>query len=477
MPFPPADPPAPPAPPRYAPGLGARMLALTAAFVLLAEVAVYVPSIANFRNRWLADRLAAARTAALVFDAAPQGMAPSDLAGRILTSAGLHSIAVKTPEARRLLAASETPPAVDERFDMREATALDSILGAFRALLAPPGRVIAVVDSAPMSGDFIEITLDEAPLKAAMARYSINILMISLVISAAVASLAFLAVHLMVLRPVRRLTSSLTEFGADPEDATRIIAPSGAGHEIGRAEAALAAMQKALAREFQQRKHLAALGLAVAKINHDLRNMLASAQLVSDRLAELDDPLARRLAPTLVATLDRAIAFCRSTLTYGRAIEPAPRLERFAFRRLAEEAVEAIRPSAPEATIRVEAPADFMVEADPEQLYRILTNLVRNAAEALSAAGAAGGAPPTIRVIARASAGAALIDVADNGPGVPPRSRANLFQAFHETTRPGGSGLGLAIAADLARAHGGRLELAEATVGACFRLTLPQRGR
>ncbi len=477
MPFSAPPPPDPPTPTRYAPGLGARMLALTAAFVLLAEVAVYVPSIANFRNRWLADRLASARTAALVFDAAPQGMTSSELAGRILMSAGLHSIAVKTPEARRLLAASETPPEVAERFDMREAGALDSVLAAFRALAARPGRVIAVVDAAPMSGDFLEITLDEAPLKAAMARYSINILLISLAISAAVAGLAFFAVHRMVLRPVRRLTSSLTEFGADPEDATRIIAPSGAGHEIGRAEQALAGMQRALAREFQQRKHLAALGLAVAKINHDLRNMLASAQLVSDRLAALDDPLARRLAPTLVATLDRAIAFCRSTLAYGRAVEPAPRIERFAFRPLAEEAVETIRPGAPDVTILIEAPADFMVEADSEQLYRILANLVRNAAEALSAAGAASGATPTIRVSARSEDGATVVEVADNGPGVPPRSRANLFQAFHETTRPGGSGLGLAIAADLARAHGGRLELADAPLGACFRLTLPLRAR
>ncbi|MBL8588258.1 MAG: HAMP domain-containing histidine kinase [Methylobacteriaceae bacterium] len=474
MPLSSAAPPPPTPPRRLTLGLRARMLLLTAGFVLLAEVAVYIPSIANFRNGWLNDRLAAARTAALVFDATEREMIPEELARRLLASVGAHSIALKTQETRRLLAVSETPQRMDERFDLRDPTAAESIAAAFRTLLAPQGRVIGVVGAPAMGGEFVEITLEETPLKEAMRRYSINILLLSLAISATVAGLAMFAIQRMVLKPVRRLTSSLVEFGADPEDGTRIITPSGQGHEIGRAEEALAEMQKALAREFQQRRHLAALGLAVAKINHDLRNMLASAQLVSDRLAALDDPLARRLAPTLVATLDRAIAFCRSTLTYGRAIEPPPRIERIAFLPLAAEAAETIRPSAPEVAIRIVAAEDFRVNADPEQLYRILLNLIRNAAEALTAAGAAQGAP-AITVSARREATAAVIDVADNGPGVPEPARATLFQAFHATTRPGGSGLGLAIAADLARAHGGRLELAESAAGALFRLTLPAR--
>jgi signal transduction histidine kinase len=461
-------------PTRFSPGLGARMLALTACFVMLAEIAVYIPSIANFRNGWLTDRLAAAQTAALVFDAAPRDMVPEDLARRILASVGARSIALKTQESRRLLAASDVPPQIDELFDLRNPTALRSIRAAFRTLAAPAGRVIAVIGAPHSSGDFIEITLDEAPLKAAMRRYSINILLLSLVISAVVAILANLAIGRMVLRPVRRLTSSLVEFGDDPEDATRIIAPSGKSHEIGRAEEALARMQRALARDFQQRKHLAALGLAVAKINHDLRNMLASAQLVSDRLAGVDDPLARRLAPTLVATLDRAIAFCRSTLTYGRAVEPPPRIARVAFAPLAEEVAETVRPSAPDVAIVVRAPGDLSVDADPEQLYRILLNLARNAADALTAAGSSNGAA-TVVLSARRGEGSAIVEVADNGPGVPESARASLFQAFHASTRAGGSGLGLAIAADLARAHGGRLELAESAQGALFRLTLPEK--
>lgn len=456
-------------------GLGSRVLLLVGAFVMLAEVAIYVPSIANFRNTWLRDRLAAAHTAALVFEAAPKGMIADDLANEILESVGAKTIAIKTGDTRRLLAASDAPPDVDESYDLRNASPWQAIAAAFRAMTAPQGRVLSVVGGAPMGGEYIEITIDEGPLKRAMNAYSVNILLLSLIISALVAGLAMLAIHLMVLRPVRRLTSSLLDFGADPEDAGRIIQPSGARHEIGRAEEALRRMQLALSREFQQKKHLAALGLAVAKINHDLRNMLASAQLVSDRLTTLPDPLARRLAPKLVATLDRAISFCTATLAYGRAVEPAPSLRVIQLDLVAQDVSETVSPEAGQVAIRMNVPKGFMIVADADQLFRVLLNLARNAAEALASAGAPGGEPPRIEISARQAEGAVIVEVSDNGPGVAEALRPNLFAAFHGTTRPGGSGLGLAIAADLVRAHGGRIELVAIETGALFRITLPDR--
>lgn len=456
-------------------GLGSRVLLLVAGFVMLAEVAIYVPSIANFRNNWLRDRLAAAHTAALVFEAAPKEMIPEALAKEILDSVGAKTIAMKTADTRRLLAASDVPPKVDERYDLRNATPWQAIAAAFRALTAPPGRVLGVVGAAPMGGEFIEITLDEAPLIRAMATYSVNILLLSLIISAMVAGLAMAAIHFMVLRPVRRVTSNLLDFAADPEDAGRVIAPSGARHELGRAEEALRRMQMALAREFQQRKHLAALGLAVAKINHDLRNMLASAQLVSDRLSTLPDPLARLLAPKLVATLDRAIAFCTATLAYGRAVEPAPSFRLTQLDLVAQDVCETVAPEAGAVAIRVAVPKGFMLVADPEQLFRVLLNLVRNAAEALGSAGTQADAEPAIDISARREDGAVIIDVSDNGPGVAASLRPGLFEPFRGSSRIGGTGLGLAIAADLVRAHGGRIELAESETGALFRMTLPDR--
>ncbi|WP_204334103.1 hypothetical protein, partial [Klebsiella pneumoniae] len=74
----------------------------------------------------------------------------------------------------------------------------------------------------------------------------------------------------------------------------------------------------------REKRRLAELGLSVSKINHELRNLLATAQLLGDRLGDGGDPNTRRLAPRLVATLDRAVRFCEATLAYGRATERHP---------------------------------------------------------------------------------------------------------------------------------------------------------
>jgi signal transduction histidine kinase len=345
-----------------------------------------------------------------------------------------------------------------------------------RALVSPPNRILDVIGNAPMGADFIEITLQEGPLKEAMQRYSINILLLSLVISAIVGCLAVAALHLMVLRPVRHLTSSLMRFGENPEDSSRIIVPSGRQHEIGRAESALALMQTALFRELAQKKHLAALGLAVAKINHDLRNMLSSAQLLSDRLSNLSDPTAKRLAPKLVATLDRAIRFCQSTLAYGRAVEHPPEKKRFELRPVVSDAAETVAPAGSKPVkISNDVPDGLEMVADPEHIFRVLMNLIRNSVEALESSAANTDGPATVTVSGRRQAQSVIILVRDNGPGVPTAVRGKLFDAFQSSTRAGGSGLGLSIAADLVRAHGGRIELEPTQSGASFRIELPDR--
>jgi signal transduction histidine kinase len=275
---------------------------------------------------------------------------------------------------------------------------------------------------------------------------------------------------------VRRLTSSLISFGAAPEDASHVIRPSGMGHEIGRAEEALADMQRALSRELNEKKNLAALGLAVAKVSHDLRNMLASAQLLSDRLALSTDPVAQRLAPKLVATLDRAIAFCQSTLTYGRAVERVPEMVVLRLQTVVAEAAEILSPEGhARITLRNEVPKQIEVCADSEQVFRIFLNLLRNAFEALETAGPQPGRAAEVIVTASRSEGVVVVDVADTGPGVPKAAQKRLFEPFKASSRPGGTGLGLAIAADLVRAHGGTIVLmpGEPGAGATFRLTLP----
>jgi len=282
----------------------------------------------------------------------------------------------------------------------------------------------------------------------------------------------------MVIRPVRRLTSSIIAFGERPQEAQQIVAPSGRNDEIGRAETALATMQGSLAHELSQRRRLAELGMAVARINHDLRNMLAAAQLISDRLAAIPDPLAQRLAPRLVATLDRAILFCQSTLTYGAAREQAPSRRRFDLCEVVRQVVETAEATNCGAiAYAIEIPPGFEVFADPDHVQRIVENLSRNAAQVLGQ-GARRERPPAIRFAAIRTDGVALIEISDNGPGFPPEQASRIFEPFHLSTREGGSGLGLSIASDLVARNGGSIELAPSQpddfyCGARFLITLP----
>ena len=324
-------------------GLSGKLLFLTILFVMVAEVLIYVPSVANFRLNWLNDRLAAAHTAALVLDAAPSGMVPESLANQILKSIGARAVALKMGNQRRLLAASEMPSELAQDIDMREVSWWRSIIDAFDTLLtSKPGDVIRVVGAAPMGGDFLEIILDEAPLYKAMWTFSVNILLLSLAISGITAMLVFFALHYLLIRPMWRITRNMVAFRADPENPLRIIAESGRRDEVGIAEEELAAMQRELASMLHQQSRLAALGLAVSKINHDLRNLLASAQIFSDQLSTLPDPKVQRFAPKLMRALERAIAFCQSTLSYGAAQEPPPDRKTIEVEPLVEEVHEAL---------------------------------------------------------------------------------------------------------------------------------------
>jgi signal transduction histidine kinase len=471
---------------RWRGGLVSRVVLLIIAFVTATVVAITIPFITTFRDNWFRNRLSAAYTATLVLESAPRdvlsqhAMVPNPLSQQLLQAVGARIIVLKMNGTRRIVASAELPTEVDETYDLRNSMFPRALASTTRTFFGPSGRVITVLGDAPWGAEAIEVTFDEAPLRQALYSFAERILVLALVLSVIVAGLVVAALHIMVLRPVRRLTTNLIEFGADPENAARVIVPSGHSDEIGRAEEALATMEETLARELNQKKHLAALGLAVAKINHDMRNMLSSAQLLSDRLAGLTDPLAQRLAPKLVATLDRAIRFCQATLTYGRAADEPPKPRLVILRSIVDEAAETVvLYGHTRVEIANEVAADFEIWADGEQLFRILMNLIRNGAEALDRAGPAPGRPARVTVKAWHNAHDSVIEIQDTGPGVPISVRPRLFSPFLNSTRPGGSGLGLAIAADLVRAHGGNIKLMDETAdeksGATFEIHLPLR--
>jgi len=464
-----------PKPPRRL-GLSGKLLLLTIPLVMIAEVLIYVPSMANFWMNRLNGRLAAANTAALVLDAAPSGMVPDSLAREILHSIDARAVAIKMGQQRRLLASTGLPQAIDHDVDMRSLTVWSSIVDSFEMLLETGNQAIRVIGPPPGGGQFIEVIIDEAPLRQAMYVFSRNLLLVSLAIAILTAALVYLALHFLFVRPMRRLTASLVDFHENPESSARIIVPSNRGDEIGVAERELSDMQRDLVSMLHQKSRLAALGLAVSKINHDLRNLLASSQLLSDQLASVPDPRVQRFAPKLMRSLERAIAFCQSTLSYGRAQEAAPDRRMI----LIESVVSEVRESAglaAEASISWISAIErgLMIDADPDQLFRVLLNLVRNAEQALESHPRSDAAAMQIRITGRREGSVAIIEVSDTGPGVPSKTREHLFEAFQTSGRPGGSGLGLAIAAELVRAHGGEIHLVEGTIGATFRIAIPDR--
>jgi signal transduction histidine kinase len=457
-------------------GLSGKLLVLTILFVMIAEVLIYVPLIAYYRWTWLNDRLAAAYTAALVLKAAPGGIVTEDQGRRILNSIGAQAVAIKMGDQRRPLAITDVPPPIDHDIDMRSVSWFGAVVDAFHDLLNSSNGVVRVMGPPPMGGEFLEIVLDQESLRKGLLQFSANILVISLIISGITLALVYLALHYLFVRPMRRITANMEAFRADPEDPNRVITVSGRRDELGIAERDLALMQEQLASMLHQKNRLAALGLAVSKINHDLRNLLGAAQLFSDRLTSLPDPRVQQFAPKLMRALERAITLCQTTLSFGGAQEPPPDRRPVLLENLVEE-VHAALGLAPESSIRwiTAVERGLMVDADPDQLYRTLLNLARNAVQAMEGRAALDPSQDRVRITGRREGTVVVIEVADTGPGLSERARAHLFEAFQGSTRAGGAGLGLAIAAELVRAHGGEIRLVNGTIGATFHISIPDR--
>ena len=315
--------------------------------------------------------------------------------------------------------------------------------------------------------------MHEGALQAAMVTFARNILILSLIISVITATLVYLSLRWLFVRPMVRITENMQSFSDNPENSAAIINPSGRRDEIGEAESRLRAMQNQLTKTLTQQRRLADLGLAVSKINHDLRNILASAQLFSDRLSDLPDPTVQRFAPKLIASLDRAIGYTRSVLSYSKPQEAPPERRTFDLSKLVDEVGDVLGLGFHE-TIRWDnsIPAGTAAHADPEHLFRVIMNLCRNSVQAMSNDPSTE-AEKRVKVHSTVTDKDLMIHISDTGPGIPDRARENLFKAFQGSMRPGGTGLGLAIAAELIRAHGGTIELVENGPGAHFRIILP----
>ena len=454
--------------------LSGRFLILTVLFVMLAEVLIFVPSIARFRLDHLTERMERAQIASLALLGTGE-MIDDEVEAELLQNAGVLNVVLRRDELRQLILSSELPGPVAKTVDLRDMSTPVLIRDALTRFFMPGEEVIRVIGEPANGGGLqIEIALNAGPLHRAMIDYGITILILSAVISAITAAFLFLAVRRLMVHPIRDLVGHMRSYAAAPEDARRVIEPSSSVRELREAETTLRDMETQLASSLRQKERLAQLGGAVAKIAHDLRNILTTATLLGDRLEMVDDPTVKRVAPKLVASLGRAVNLTEGTLAFGRAEEAPPRMEQVAARPFLEDLCDAEALTVGEAegiALRAEAPPALTLRADREQLYRVVGNLIRNARQALQAAGRGG----TVVASAQEGPDAWTLRVADDGPGLPPKARETLFEAFKGSFRKGGTGLGLAIAAELVRGHGGTLDLERSDeAGTVFRITLPK---
>ncbi len=436
--------------------LGRRLLWLTILFVMLAEIAIFLPSAAAFRSQWLHDRVQAARLVVIGVEAAEDMMVPQDVARKMLETAGVKAVRINRSGVSELVLPAPLAPGQNLMVDLRDLSLSKSLVDTCDSLLLRQPKYLRVIATLDMDDiAFLEIMVLEEDLRRELIAFSIRTFWVSLLISILAGALIYATLLFVFVRPMRRLSRAMVRFRNAPEDPTQIIQPSTRGDEIGRAEADLALLQHEVQQALGQKARLAALGEAVAKINHAMRTILTSAHLISDRLAISEDPKIRKMGERLVRSIDRGVNLSQSTLEYGRSAEPAPQPQTISLYLALEDAwLDACTGPSCSVQWHNQVPRRIDVMADPDHLYRILVNLLRNARQAMQEQG------ELSAQIIETNKHIAL-QIKDNGPGISKRFLNDLFAPFSGTSRQNGSGLGLAIARELARAGGGDLVLQE----------------
>jgi len=452
--------------------LRVKLLLLICLCVILTETLVFIPSIANRQYRWFENQHRFAYALSLsVYQADEYG-----LGERALTNLELIELAITHPdEATKKIITEQPSVTVDKIVDLDETHYWHYILSSIRTLFIGGNRVIQIIGKIGDDGTKLSLLTRDYSLREVLFQFSERFFFSSLAIALIMAMAIYLLVTEILLRPVYRIYSNVLDFVMAPDDPKAILVPQQRNDEIGLAEQRIAAMETELQRGYTRQKHLADLGLAISKINHDMRNLLASAQLISDRLATIDDPLIKRLTPKLVRTIDRAINYTHNVLAYGRIQEQSPHYQSLRLKPLVDEIIDVLEPAQyGHVIINNRVGEDFEIEADGEQLHRILTNLCRNALQALANQTPADhNTPHIVTIKAHHAAGETVIAVRDTGPGLPEQAREHLFQPFQGSVHGNGTGLGLAICYELVRAHSGTITLIDEPIGTHFEIRLP----
>lgn len=444
---------------RWGLGLSSQLFALTIIFILVAEMLIFLPSAAKFRDDWINERVGMAQTAVMALEAAPERRVSDQLSRDLLERARIVAVATGSPTAREAI----LTPAMEMRgefkiIDVRTESFLQRFAETMGTLITPEASYYRIVAEPEFEGDFIEVVVEAAPLQTELREYSRSIILLSFFISAFVGFFIYLTLVFLVVRPMRNITRAIEHIRDAPRDMQHSIEATERTDEIGRTQSALADMETTVKNALRERERLAQLGEAMAKINHDLRNSLAAAQIVSDGLSMSDDPRVQRAAPRLERAIERASKLAEDTLAFGRAETPAPHLGIHALAEIVREAASEGLAVCPGTGFEQDVDGRLTASIDPDHLHRIIVNLVRNAAQALSAHYETAG-EGRVSVRATVTDNSINLNIVDNGPGIPERMRESLFKPFSGTRREGRSGLGLAIARELADGMNARLDL------------------
>lgn len=467
--------------PRPAPAsrrsLSWRLVWFTLAVMAGTELLLFLPAMQAARRSWLDDRIVAAQIAvqtlpSVISPGLRAGLPPGVLPDRatreeLLRLAGVVSIRLQEPGRPMVVLAPVGQVHAPALLDLRTESAWSGLGATLAALTRTGDRLLLVVAPSPKRPRaVVSVVLHEGALDDHLKRAAASVALHGLAVAVPTGVLVYVALLMLLVRPMRRLTDSIAAFRADPERTAPLddsrTSPA-TGDEIAVAGRELAAMQRELRTALWRNARLAALGTAVAKVSHDLRGILSPALLTAERLQGSADPVVRRTGDTVARTVERATELVKSTLEFAGEMPAAPR-ENVALGEVVEQVAAEIRASHPGLSVVIDVAPAVHIHADRTGLLRAFANLVRNAAEA-----GAG----RVSVSARAEADLVVVTIADDGPGLPDVVRRSLFMPFVTSGKPGGTGLGLAITRDLVRAQGGDVGLVLSTPdGTAFRLAL-----
>ena len=453
-------------------GLTFKLLLITTVFAVVCELAVLIPSVSNFHSTWIYHKLDEADAGVRVSNESHENL--NYLADSLLDFTGIEVIAEKKGQTRILHAMRELPAEIEREINLESNSVFDKIMRSINTLFYGSNRVVRVASPSQFSkSSQIEIIFMESQIRTGLIQFAVQVIGFSLPIIVLICALLFFSLYFMIIRPVQRLLKFTDQVAENPEGLERINVLSNRTDEIGKTQKNLVNMEERLQSTIREHRHLANLGLAVSKINHDLRNILASAQLLLERLEDLPDPTVRRLAPKIISTLDRAVLYTRTVLDYGKTQEAPPKRKMIQLSPLVSEIEQVL---SLDTNKKIEWSNNvndgIEVDADPEHLFRILMNLCQNSLQALESK-----KTPVIykqiAVNAERQGSVVQIEVSDTGPGIPYLERTKIFHAFQSSLKTGGFGLGLSIAAELVEAHGGKILLKETDTGAIFEICIP----